>query len=59
MQDLENHIQYFEVELKQILIKGEKYYLITVNDLTSIIKSQQKLSDDMYQDAIESNYSHE
>lgn len=48
MQELESHIQYFEVELKQIVIKGEKHYLITVNDLTSIIKSQQKLSDDMY-----------
>ena len=40
-------------------MKGEKHYLIMVRDLTSIIKSQQKLSDDMYQDAIESNYSHE
>jgi hypothetical protein len=30
-----------------------------VRDITNIIKSQQKLSDDMYQDAIEQNYSHE
>lgn len=42
-----------------IVIKGEMYYLIMVRDLTSVIKSQQKLSDKMYQDAIESNYSHE
>ena len=47
------------MEFKQITMKGEKHYLIMVRDLTSIIKSQQKLSDDMYQDAIESNYSHE
>jgi hypothetical protein len=41
------------------MIKEERFYLIMVKDLTNIIKSQQKVSDDMYQDAIESNYSHE
>ena len=30
-----------------------------IRDITNIIKSQQKLSDEMYQDAIEQNYSHE
>ena len=59
MQKFENDIQYFEVEIKQVHVKGEMSFLIMVKDLTSIIKSQQRLSDDMYQDAIESNYSHE
>ena len=40
MHDFENQIQYFEVEFKQIGMKDEKYYLITVRDLTSIIRSQ-------------------
>lgn len=40
MQDFENQIQYFEIEFKQIQMKGEKYYLVMVRDLTSIIKSQ-------------------
>ena len=32
---------------------------IVVKDITSILKAQQEIIDEMYQDAIESNYSHE
>ena len=28
-------------------------YIVLIKDITSIIKSQQKLSDELYQDAIE------
>ena len=55
----ENQIQYFEIELKAIGENKDSNFLIIVRDLTSVIRSQQKLSDKMYQDAIESNYSHE
>jgi hypothetical protein len=58
-QDIENNTQYFEIEFKQITFRDELCFLIMVKDLTSVIKIQQKLSDEMYQDAIESNYSHE
>jgi hypothetical protein len=34
-------------------------HFIVIRDITNVINSQQKLSDDMYQDAIEQNYSHE
>ena len=30
-----------------------------INNITTLIKNQQKLSDDIYQDAIEANFSHE
>lgn len=32
---------------------------VVIRDITSILKAQQDIIDEMYQDAIESNYSHE
>jgi hypothetical protein len=58
-QMVESDLQYFEIEFKTVNVDGDTSYLIMIKDISSIIKSQQKLSDDMYQDAIESNYSHE
>lgn len=37
----------------------DKLHSLTVKDITQIIKNQQKLSDRIYQEAIEANYSHE
>jgi signal transduction histidine kinase len=51
--------QYFEIELKFIKINEEAFNLLDIRNVTNIIKNQQKLSDTMYQDAIEANYSHE
>lgn len=42
-----------KVNLKNVL------HFVMIRDITNIVKSQQKLSDEMYQDAIEQNYSHE
>ena len=42
-----------KVSLKNVL------HFFMIRDITNIVKSQQKLSDEMYQDAIEQNYSHE
>ena len=33
--------------------------MFTIKDISTIIKNQQKVSDDIYLDAIEANYSHE
>ena len=60
---------YIELQLKKIdkkdlilkdkSVNKEIKVMIIVNDITKIIENQQKLSDNMYQDAIEANYSHE
>lgn len=39
--------------------QGEKVVSLTIEDITELVKEQQNLSDEMYQDAIECNYSHE
>ena len=53
--------QYIELFLKRVEMQDmeEIQLLISLNDITMIIQNQQKLSDKMYQDAIEANYSHE
>ena len=38
---------------------GDELNMLTIKNITQIIKQQQMLSDSMYQDAIEANYSHE
>ena len=38
---------------------GDLLSMLTIKNITSIIKQQQLISDEMYQDAIEANYSHE
>ena len=65
---------YYEFEFRNIKFPNEhtklsscNYYftdsdelcLMTIRDITQIIKNQQRISDRMYQDAIEANYSHE
>ena len=37
----------------------QKLTLLIIKDVTQILRNQQKLSDKMYLDAIEANYSHE
>ncbi len=37
----------------------QKLTLLIIKDVTQILRNQQKLSDKMYLDAIETNYSHE
>ena len=55
---------YLEFEMKRLAREESKeelaeYVVLVIRDITNIIKSQQRLSDEMYQDAIEANYSHE
>lgn len=37
----------------------EDVIMLNIKNITNIIRNQQKMSDKMYQDAIEANYSHE
>ena len=50
---------YYEIKLRVLHVNEEQFYILNVNNITHIIKQQQKLSDCMYQEAIEANYSHE
>mgnify|MGYP006893264800 CR=1 FL=1 len=52
-------MQYFEFDLKQVKIQSQALTIITIKDITGILKAQQDIIDEMYQDAIECNYSHE
>ena len=62
---IEEGVRYFEIIIKQVLIPqtkdSEPQYMTFVNlkDVSQIIKSQQRFSDTIYQEAIENNYSHE
>lgn len=55
--------QYFLVELVNIISphieQGEKVISVMIKEITELVKEQQNLCDEMYQDAIECNYSHE
>jgi len=59
--------QYFMVECVNVNMiemhnkfeQGEKVVSLIIEDITELVKEQQNLSDEMYQDAIECNYSHE
>ena len=57
--------EYFELQLKKVKLplvgqssKNEFIQLVCKN-ITTVIKNQQKKSDKIYQDAIETNFSHE
>ena len=56
-------IEYFQFELKKIHVqlngKQETVLLVFCESLSTVLKQQQKKSDEMYQEAIEANYSHE
>ena len=47
---------YFEFEVSFL---DPHRIILFVREITQIVRSQQKLSDKMYQDAVEANYSHE
>lgn len=44
---------------QQGFANGDPLSMLTIKNITQIIVQQQMLSDEMYQDAIEANYSHE
>jgi hypothetical protein len=46
---------YYELEIEVC----DDQIQVCIRDITQIVRAQQKLSDKMYQDAIEANYSHE
>ena len=56
-------IEYFEIQIRKVAIPGLQQPIhcmqFAINNITTLIKNQQKLSDDIYQDAIEANFSHE
>jgi hypothetical protein len=47
------------IEMHNTFEQGEKFVSLIIEDITELVKEQQNLSDEMYQDAIECNYSHE
>ena len=55
--------QYFAIEIKQIELtvkeQPKRMHLMTIHPITEILKKQQKKCDELYQEAIEANYSHE
>jgi len=60
----DSNVRYFEFELQRIDdIQGCADFrdstLLNIKDVTNVVKGQQKLSDSIYQEAIENNYSHE
>ena len=58
--DNEDNFKYYEFEIEQIRSEdGTSIMAINIRDITSILKAQQDIIDEIYQDAIESNYSHE
>lgn len=64
MKNLEvNDVQYFEFDLKKVSLrvenKARELILVKVESVTRMLKQQQKLCDQIYQEAIEANYSHE
>ena len=56
-------MQYFQFELQKIplTVNGvlTEFISLTIESVTHILKYQQRISDEIYQDAIEANYSHE
>ena len=60
---LEAETKYFEFKIKRITFevrsKPQDLLLMQVKQVTKLLKSQQRLSDEIYQEAIEANYSHE
>ena len=56
-------IQYYQIRVQKIMVtvdsKQENMLLISVEPITSLLKAQQKICDELYQEAIEANYSHE
>ena len=58
-------IRYYEFEIKQLndenfpLNRNEKMMFLNIRDITEMIKSLERLKDQVYYDAIENNFSHE
>ena len=55
--------EYFQFEMKRFRVlvdgKNETILMVFSQSLSTVLKQQQKKSDEMYQEAIEANYSHE
>ena len=58
---MDNDSMYFEFKFKHFKNESSEktQFILIIRDITSIIRSQQKMTDKLYQDAIEANYSHE
>ena len=55
-----SNIQYFEINFSKIKMPDfREAILLDIKDITAAIQKQQKKSDELYQDAIEANFSHE
>ena len=54
---------YFSIEMRKLLltVAGEQknFIMVVANKITDIIRYQQRKSDEIYQEAIEANFSHE
>ena len=54
---------YIEVNISKLKLKvgdcEEQFMMVVVNPISNMIQNQQRISDEMYQEAIEANYSHE
>ena len=54
--------KYFEIRIQTLSAKtrkGDQEIILVIKDVTNIIRNQQKISDKIYQESIEANYSHE
>ena len=59
---MDDDSQYYRFQLQSVQDCdniNEHHIVLEINDITLIVRSQKKMSDKMYQDAIETNYSHE
>ena len=63
-QTCQNKVQYFELSIKPIKLhslppSSSDNFLFELKNITAAIVNQQKKSDQIYQNAIEANFSHE
>jgi hypothetical protein len=60
-----DHIMFYEFEIKQLQEENvppnnnEKMMFLSIRDITEMIKSLERIKDQVYYDAIENNFSHE
>ena len=60
-----DHIRFYEFEIKQLQEENvqpnnnEKMMFLSIRDITEMIKSLERIKDQVYYDAIENNFSHE
>mmetsp|Transcript_3816 Transcript_3816/g.5773 ORF Transcript_3816/g.5773 Transcript_3816/m.5773 type:complete len:97 (-) Transcript_3816:3069-3359(-) len=61
---MDQDTKYYEVSFRTLTsqdmrCRQEQEILMVIKDITVIVREQMKLSDHMYQESIEANYSHE